>query len=1418
MNRRCHLLAAYLGLTVFLLCTMGGCLRAQGMGYAWLEFGTRDTIVARVGEPVYFDAVVRDVKGDTIRNWDSIGLPIELRVIGSDAEIDTSMASWSARSDDYTWLTITRDGNELVRLGPQRFLVDAAEFVEGVVHLAFVSSKAETGTRIEAAPYIDSLISRSPPITRFPLAADNFLVDWTSQQQGENVSTFFLECPIELIVTPRDRFTNPATTALDVALLVNFSHEFSLAPGYPFPPFISTQSIRGEQAFQFVPDTSRVRARSNGYVITAYSPTDYSISGKCDSFYVADHAPSPFPLLSPGDDTELTLDHWDDPVIFRWERPVPPDPYMDIRISRHDSQLHSDTVRYRIHFADADSLANEMILEADGGGTAAVSTCTEEALAAIADTLSGTPDVRRFEMIYFVEAADGVGTTWSTPVDTTSPGHRITVVNELVDKGVALQFAGNEPIQRVAGEAVDFALVALDKNDAVVADWNVNGRTTILRVQNSAVESDTSARSWGDDPDGYSWARLEVEGTIIPSSAPGEYHIPKTLFVNGRASATYAGSKAEKQVRMEIHPLNPRWNQTSPPMDWRPAALDNILMDITWPHPERRAVYLERPFELYIATRDRFLNPLEEETALRLDPRFPGEIVLAGDSARRPLEALLQVSGESTVLLLSTAVRGDSTDEVQMQRIRVHALVDTTVRSDVSYNVLEHAPLPFALKGPPDRTEFRLESWYSEKTFSWEQPVPPDPYSNIAVSRFSGTRNSDTVRYMLHMLSLTDMQTDLTFPSDDSGRAPKRTFTSDELLAIYEQFTGHDTSGSLDVLWYVDAADGLNVTRSNPVDSILFGYRLRLTVRNPPAVTPMHIPLAANTGARFTIDNGRDFCGTDLRLSVTGAVDTLGFQWWNVAASGGQSPIPALYRNGADGLHVARDTASGFLSDRLWLPARCAVGDNFPMGRILATGSIDCGGLSRATVTVDYGGFGIWTWVDSIGLLSVEQGGEAFRLAEIDEWLYPLEPRRAQEQAVPFARDDLLVYLMAGDGSPEWKFNIFRSLGEGERAWAQNYPSIRSYLVFEDILEVEDGLSGIFFRVNERGILAEYDGRRKDSVELFPAFIPKDSTVLLNNVAWSVGRRFDTIILGAPCRAYELRRGEYYRVITDRFGEVFCTSASKICLLSSAVLRDTAYNRATQAVRWFDLCVGNRYQYRYYTVRSWMLWTEISTDTLIDGQRWYLFSGAGPLLGWFRSDSSAFYRLDTSTGRKDQLFSGSMNIGDLCRWGMVRDTMSVSVDGMMRRRIDSYEHGYGYANGWHVRLLEGIGMLNLEWHSMESTEDYQLVYADVCGVQWGVPLGIDEMPEGLPAQPTLTIAPHPLRGQGTVHIALPRPTRLRISVHDMLGRERIIVADRDLPAGASQLALPVAGLTPGVYFCRLHSGTATVVRSFLVLH
>jgi hypothetical protein len=66
------------------------------------------------------------------------------------------------------------------------------------------------------------------------------------------------------------------------------------------------------------------------------------------------------------------------------------------------------------------------------------------------------------------------------------------------------------------------------------------------------------------------------------------------------------------------------------------------------------------------------------------------------------------------------------------------------------------------------------------------------------------------------------------FLSDDSGTLPKWTTTLYDLYEALERIADSRTVDRLDVIWYVEATDGVFVTRSDGPSPGLTGYRLSL--------------------------------------------------------------------------------------------------------------------------------------------------------------------------------------------------------------------------------------------------------------------------------------------------------------------------------------------------------------------------------------------------------------------------------------------------------------------------------------------------------------------------------------------------------------------------------------------------------------
>jgi hypothetical protein len=90
-----------------------------------------------------------------------------------------------------------------------------------------------------------------------------------------------------------------------------------------------------------------------------------------------------------------------------------------------------------------------------------------------------------------------------------------------------------------------------------------------------------------------------------------------------------------------------------------------------------------------------------------------------------------------------------------------------------------------------------------------------------------------------------------------------------------------------------------------------------------------------------------------------------------------------------------------------------------------------------------------------------------------------------------------------------------------------------------------------------------------------------------------------------------------------------------------------------------------------------------------------------------------------------------------------------------------------------------------------------------------------------PAELALAPSPNPVGpAGGRIEYSLPRAGRVRLTLHDVLGRERAVLVDGDATAGrhSARLDPGALGLETGLYFARVRSAAGTVVKRVAVTH
>ncbi|MBR9975626.1 MAG: T9SS type A sorting domain-containing protein [Bacteroidetes bacterium] len=403
-------------LPVALFMTLPFCRPASGQaidGVA-IEFVSQNPIVQTVAAEVPFELVARDTLGNVITDWDTRGYSVSLTVRNSIAEVDTNIASCYSWDDGYSWTKLTVGGVPAAQRSPFVFDVDRSVFVNGRAAGVFQDSKAEAGISIEVSPAVAALNQTSPLMTFTEGDVQHYMLQITGAPHPES-DTVYVQRLYELLVRPQDRYCNTVTKEQRPMFMARFSGEFDAREGDAGKLFGGQTTIAGDQRFLLLSRTVREEGMQAQW-IQLLDMLNPAANGMTREYYVLPHAPYPFSVVELADSTEINLAaSQDSTVIFRWERPSPPDPYHNCYQSVLDSTRYSDELRYTVFFFDAPTPERSISIDSDGGGLENQLTRSVAELRQILAHIH-PHDISHYERVLWrVEATDGLTVTTSNP-------------------------------------------------------------------------------------------------------------------------------------------------------------------------------------------------------------------------------------------------------------------------------------------------------------------------------------------------------------------------------------------------------------------------------------------------------------------------------------------------------------------------------------------------------------------------------------------------------------------------------------------------------------------------------------------------------------------------------------------------------------------------------------------------------------------------------------------------------------------------------------------------------------------------------------------------------------------------------------------------------------------------------------------
>jgi hypothetical protein len=398
-----------------------------------MEFHSAGTrmldIDKKVGEEACFTLTAKDKNGNVIRSWNTSGNATTLTLKNSQANTDSSTQSWNADPEGYTWAKIMFNGVELTTISANEWSIPASMFDDNAqARICLVDTRAETGVYIEVTPTFAGLNQVTDKINFSAGGISNYLVELTSSTAKGN-QVFHMRA-YEIIVSPRDRYLNVSTETISTKFSARWPGEFDAnRPGLA-DIFSGEVFITGPTNYILASRLVRELPAEQPQWVMAYSTANNTVSGRTNDYEILSHAPVPFNLLTPPDHYIMAYEHSWTTLDFTWQKPNPPDPYTNIKVSQFPLRFDSDTVTYTWTIVDSVSLTRAENIASNSMGTLPLLTLSHAQMADVIRRMSGQQTVKSYNCVWYVNATDGLYNTLSSPPlndPSNRPGYHIFI-------------------------------------------------------------------------------------------------------------------------------------------------------------------------------------------------------------------------------------------------------------------------------------------------------------------------------------------------------------------------------------------------------------------------------------------------------------------------------------------------------------------------------------------------------------------------------------------------------------------------------------------------------------------------------------------------------------------------------------------------------------------------------------------------------------------------------------------------------------------------------------------------------------------------------------------------------------------------------------------------------------------------------